>query len=54
MALTNLHICTGSSEPSLCHTAISTKIKCACQTGHAFMITIGRGMTVAIMWTELL
>ena len=54
MALVNLHICTGSTKPSLCHTAISTKIKCASQTGHVFMITIGRGTTVAIMWTELL
>ena len=29
MALSNQHICTGSTEPFLCHTAISTKIKCA-------------------------
>ena len=28
MALANLDICTGSSESSLCHTKISTKIKC--------------------------
>ena len=29
MALPNQHICTGSTEPLLCHTPISTKIKCA-------------------------
>ena len=29
MALAILHIFTGSTEPSLCDTAISTKIKCA-------------------------
>ena len=29
MALRNQHICTGSNETFLCHTAISTKIKCA-------------------------
>ena len=29
MALANLHICTDSAEPSLCHIVISTKIKCA-------------------------
>ena len=29
MALANLYICTGSNVPSLCHTAISTKTKCA-------------------------
>ena len=29
MALAKLHICTGLTEPSLCHTVISTKIKCA-------------------------
>ena len=29
MALANIHNCTGSTEPSLCHIAISTKIKCA-------------------------
>ena len=29
MALPNQHISTGSNEPFLCHTAISTKIKCA-------------------------
>ena len=29
MSLANLHICTGSTEPSLCHTASNTKIKCA-------------------------
>ena len=28
MALANLHICTCSTEPSMCHTAISTKTKC--------------------------
>ena len=27
MNLANLHICTCSTEPSLCHTAISTNIK---------------------------
>ena len=29
MALANIYICTGTTEPSLCHTAISMKIKCA-------------------------
>ena len=29
MALANRHICTFSTEPLLCYTAISTKIKCA-------------------------
>ena len=29
MALANLHISTCSTEPSICHTAISTKIKCS-------------------------
>ena len=29
MALPNQHICTGSTEPFLCHNAISTKIKSA-------------------------
>ena len=29
MALENLHICTGSTERSLCHSEKSTKIKCA-------------------------
>ena len=29
MTLANLHICTSSTEPSLCHTVISTKIKYA-------------------------
>ena len=44
MALANLHICTGSTVPSLRHTVISTKIKCAgpfdlfTQTGHALDI----------------
>ena len=30
MALSNQYIFTGSHEAFLCHTAISTKIKCAC------------------------
>ena len=29
MALSNEHICLGSTEPFLCHTVISIKIKCA-------------------------
>ena len=29
MTLVNIHICTGSTEPSLYHTVISTKIKYA-------------------------
>ena len=29
MALLNKHICRGSTEPFMCHTVISTKIKCA-------------------------
>ena len=29
MALSNQHICTCLTEPFLCHTAISTKTKCA-------------------------
>ena len=44
MTLANLHICTSLTEPSLCHTVISTNIKYAglfdlhiksSQTGHA-------------------
>ena len=29
MALSKEHICRGLTEPFLCHTVISTKIKCA-------------------------
>ena len=62
MALSNEHICGGSTEPFLCHTVISTKIKCAGSFDlflvsnqakfyifrYKEMITIGMSMKVTI------
>ena len=38
MALQNLHICTGSTLPSLRHRAISTETKCAGSFGIFFAL----------------
>ena len=54
MALSNLHISTGLTEPSLCYTAISTKIKIKCADSFYLFFTTNQAKLDMFRYNEII